>query len=85
MAKTSLTYSPSKAIHPGVSLKDELEFLNLSQTELAKRTGMSEKHIRQIINGESPVTPETAIKFERAIKTPANFWNTLQKSYDDVN
>ena len=82
MAKTSLIYSPSKAIHPGVSLKDELEFLNLPQTELAQRTGLSEKHISQIINGESPVTPETAIKFERAIKTPANFWNTLQKNYD---
>jgi len=82
MVKTSLSYNPDIGIHPGASLKDELEFLNISQVELAQRTGVSEKHISQIINGESPITPETAIKLERAINGSADFWNTLQKNYD---
>lgn len=82
MVKSSLSYNPTIGVHPGESLKDELEFLKVSQVELAQRTGISEKHISQIINGESPITPETAIKFERAINGSADFWNTLQKNYD---
>ncbi len=82
MIKTSLSYNPNFAVHPGESLKDELEFLKVSQVELAQRTGISEKHISQIINGESPITPETAIKLERAINGSGDFWNTLQKNYD---
>ena len=82
MVETKLLYSPDIAIHPGESLKDELEFLGLTQVELAQRTGLSEKHISQIINSVDPITPETAIKLERAMGTPASFWNNLQKDYD---
>lgn len=75
-------YNPSIAIHPGNTLRDELEFLKISQVDLSARTGISEKHISQIIHGEAPITPETAIKFERVLGTPADFWNTKQKNYD---
>jgi HTH-type transcriptional regulator / antitoxin HigA len=79
---TKLSYNPDIAIHPGESLKDELAFLNLTQVDLSKRTGLSEKHISQIINGQDPITPDTALKLERAIGTPAEFWNNLQKNYE---
>ncbi len=75
-------YNPSIAIHPGVALREELKFLRLSQVELSLRIGISEKHISQIIHGEDPITPETAIKLERALGTPADFWNAKQKSYE---
>lgn len=77
-----LSYNPDIAIHPGETLKDELDFLKLTQVELAQRTGLSEKHISQIINGADPITSETAIKLERAIGVTATFWNNLQKDYD---
>lgn len=79
---TKLSYNPDVAIHPGESLKDEISFLNLTQVDLAKRTGLSEKHINQIINGQDPITPDTALKLERALGTPAEFWNNLQKNYE---
>ena len=82
MLETKLSYNPDFEIHPGESLNDELEFLNLTQVELAQRTGLSEKHISQIINGLEPITPETAIKLERAIGTAAEFWNNLQKNFE---
>lgn len=82
MMDIKLSYNPDISIHPGESLKDELEFMNLSQVELAQRTGLSEKHLSQIINGVDPITPETAIKLERAIGVSATFWNNLQKDYD---
>ncbi len=82
MVETKLSYNPNIAIHPGESLRDELEYLKLTQVELAKRTGLSEKHLSQIINGADPITPETAIKLERALGVSASFWNNLQKNYE---
>lgn len=82
MIDTKFSYNPNFAVHPGETLRDELEFLELSQVELSQRTGLSEKHISQIINGEDPITPDTAIKLELALGMPATFWNNLQKNYD---
>jgi len=82
MVDTKPSYNPDMAIHPGETLKDEIGFLNLTQVDLAKRTGLSEKHISQIVNGQDPISPDTAIKLERALGTPAEFWNNLQKSYE---
>ena len=82
MVDTKLTYNPDFAVHPGETLRDEIESLSISQLELAQRTGLSEKHISQIIHGDASITPDTAIKFERALGTPAEFWANLQKNYD---
>ncbi len=82
MVETILSYNPNFAIHPGETLKDELDFLNLSQVQLSQRTGLSEKHISQIINGEDPITSDTAIKLELALGIPATFWSNLQKNYE---
>ncbi|MEK7552288.1 MAG: HigA family addiction module antitoxin [Patescibacteria group bacterium] len=82
MVDTTLSYNPDIAIHPGETLNDEIGFLNLTQVDLAKRTGLSEKHISQIINGQDPISPDTAIKLERALGTSAEFWNNLQKNYE---
>lgn len=82
MVETKLSYNPNITIHPGETLKDELEFTSLTQVELSRRTGLSEKHISQIINGADPITPDTAIKLERTLGTPASFWNNLQKNYE---
>lgn len=82
MVKTKLSYSPDFVVHPGQTLKDELDFLKLTQVKLAQRTGISEKHISQIINGADPITPDTAIKLELVLGMPATFWNNLQKNYE---
>lgn len=82
MVKAKFSYNPNFAIHPGQTLKDELEFLKLTQVELAQRTGLSEKHISQVMNGSDPITSDTAIKLELALGMPATFWGNLQKNYD---
>jgi len=82
MVETKLIYNPDFAVHPGETLREELETANISQIELMQRTGISEKHISQIINGEASITPETAIKLERSLGVVAEFWANLQKNYD---
>lgn len=75
------TYFPSKPLHPGVSLAEDLKFLSLSISEAAERTGISKKHLSNIINGKASITPEVALKLEKVTGTEANFWNNLTRNY----
>jgi HTH-type transcriptional regulator/antitoxin HigA len=76
-----LSYAPDSAIHPGVTLNETIEALGMSQVDLALRTGLTSKHISQIINEKVSITPETAIKLERVLGVKATFWNNLEKNY----
>lgn len=81
MSTTPQTYFPSKPIHPGVSLADELDFLSLSITDVSTRTGISKKHLSNILNGKASITSEVAIKLEKVTGTKASFWNNLSRNY----
>jgi plasmid maintenance system antidote protein VapI len=58
----------------------------MSRTELAKRTGLSEKHIIAILKGKGTIiiTPETAIKLERALGMPVDYWLNLEAHYQET-
>jgi len=70
-------FQPDYAVPPGETLRDRLSEMNLSQTELAARAGLSTKHISQIVQGIAPITLETAIAFDRITGVPARIWNRL--------
>lgn len=79
-----IEYKAAIAIPPGETLKEFLDNINMSQIELSKRTGLSEKHISEIINGKSPITCDTALKLEHVLGTPASFWNNLEANYQET-
>ena len=70
--------------HPGENVQEYLEFFDWSQSELARRSGLTPKTISEICNGKSPITPSTAIAFERVLQRPAHFWLALQRQYDEI-
>lgn len=77
----TLDYNPNVAIHPGFTLEETLDSLGMSQKDLAERTGLTEKHISQIINCKASITPATAIKFERVLGVKAEGWINLERNY----
>lgn len=79
-------YTPDYTVTPGEVLGYELELRNMSRAELAKRTGLSEKHIIAILKGKGTViiTPETAIKLERALGMPVEYWLNLEAHYQET-
>lgn len=77
-------YWPDYAVPPGEVLSDELELRGMTQQELAKRTGLTPKHIVSIVKAKSAITPETAIKLERAMGMPADYWLNLESNYQEV-
>jgi len=71
-------YSPQSVSPPGETLKETLEALGISQADLARRTGLSTKHVNQIIQGVAILSAETATLLERATGTRAEIWNSLE-------
>jgi addiction module HigA family antidote len=82
MADTTIhQYEPDYAVHPGEILEETLEARGMKKAAFAKRCGLSDKTVSQIINGKAPVTPETAIQFERVLGVSATVWNNLEAFY----
>lgn len=66
---------------PGERLARVLDDIDMTQAELAKRTGLSTKHINQIVNGAASITPETALLLEHATGVSAREWNELELAF----
>ena len=70
-------FSPDYGSSPGTTLREVLERLGLSQSDLAERTGRPKKTINEIAQGKAAITPETALQFERVLGIHASFWLNL--------
>jgi addiction module HigA family antidote len=69
--------------HPGLSIRhDCLEPLGLNVTEAAKKLGVSRKQLSDIVNGHAGISPEMAIRLDKAFGGGAETWLRLQAAYD---
>ena len=77
--------------HPGAILRNMLEELadegngrlaSLSQKELAKRLGVSQRAISDLIHERRAMTADLAIRLSRVFKTTPDIWMNLQKALD---
>ena len=81
MATDLHPYRPDYVVPPGETLRDTLEVLDMTQADLARRTGLSTKHINQLIQGSVALTPDTALALEHVTGVPARLWNALEANY----
>jgi len=69
--------------HPGRSIKDAcLEPLNLTVTEGAVILGVARHTLSRVINGQAGISPDMAIRLEKAFGGSADAWLRLQSAYD---
>lgn len=69
--------------HPGRSIKENcLEPLGLNVTEGAKVLGVARHTLSRVINGHAAVSPEMALRLEKAGWSNAEFWLRLQTAYE---
>ena len=69
--------------HPGHSIKDAcLDPLQLSVTDGARVLGIARHTLSRIINGRAGISPEMAIRLEKAGWSNADHWLRLQMAYD---
>jgi len=69
--------------HPGEMLREEfLVPLDMTQTELAERIGVSYPRVNEIVNGKRGITPDTALRLSRLFGTTPEFWLNGQRNWD---
>jgi HTH-type transcriptional regulator/antitoxin HigA len=69
------------AIPPGETLRELLDEKELTQRDLARRTGLSPKHVNRLLQGLVPLSPDVAQRLEHVTGTPARLWNRLEANY----
>uniref|UniRef100_I2Q7H5 Addiction module antidote protein, HigA family n=1 Tax=Desulfovibrio sp. U5L TaxID=596152 RepID=I2Q7H5_9BACT len=69
-------------MHPGLLVKECLDDLGLSVAEAARGIGITRQQLHNVIAGRSAVTPEMAIRFEKAFGSTADTWLGMQMRYD---
>jgi addiction module HigA family antidote len=70
------------AIHPGEHLAEELEALDMSAAELARKLDVPTNRVTQILHGTRSITGDTALRLAHFFGTSAQFWLNLQTLYD---
>ncbi|HHV17166.1 MAG TPA: HigA family addiction module antidote protein [Gelria sp.] len=79
--KNNTQFMPTVAIPPGGTIRENMEFLGMNQKELAARLDITPKHLSNILNGNAPITYDTALKLESVIGPGAQFWMNLETNY----
>jgi antitoxin HigA-1 len=69
-------------VHPGQLVKECLDDLSMSVAEAAKSLRITRQQLHNVIAGRSHVTPEMAIRFEKAFGSTADTWLRMQMNYD---
>ena len=69
--------------HPGLAVRhDCIEPLGLTVSEAAKRLGVSRKQLSDLVNCHAGISPEMAIRLDKAFGGGAETWYRMQAAYD---
>lgn len=73
-------FQTNYAVPTGDFIEEWLEDHSMTQAELARRTGVSRKHISMVLSG-APVTANFATKLALATGVPAERWLALESTF----
>lgn len=69
--------------HPGEILREDvLAPLEIEVTDAAQRLGITRTTLSRVLHGHSGISPDLAVRLERAGVSSARFWMTLQTNYE---
>jgi antitoxin HigA-1 len=69
-------------LHPGEVLADELAARDEVRSVFAMKIGMYPSHFSNLLKGKRDISASIAIKLEKELNIPAEFWLGLQMDYD---
>jgi addiction module HigA family antidote len=68
--------------HPGLGIRDDIDALGLTIAEAAAGLGITRQQLYNLVNGRSGITPEMAVRLEKALGGSASHWMRLQNAYE---
>jgi HTH-type transcriptional regulator / antitoxin HigA len=81
-SKTRISVDADLAIHPGVTLAEELGARAMTQKALADAMDRPVQVVNEIVNGKKAIIAVTALQLEQVLDISARFWMNLQTDYD---
>jgi addiction module HigA family antidote len=70
-------------IHPGeILLEDFMKPMGISARQLAADIDVSPSRISELVNGQRPITADTALRLGMFFGMEPRFWLNLQAEYD---
>ena len=66
--------------HPGELIRENLKDLGLSVADAAVGLGVTRQQLYNVINGRSGITPEMALRFEKAFGGSADMWSNSESN-----
>lgn len=82
MAEKNRGMNSVLAIPPGETIAEILTEREITQKELAQRTGVAEAFLSDVIQGKKSISEDFAMGLEKALGVPKSFWLKLQANYD---
>ena len=61
---------------------DSIEKMGVTVVDAAKGLGVTRQQLHNVIAGRSAISPEMAIRLEKALGSTADAWLRMQASYD---
>ena len=68
--------------HPGELIGDSLEQLGVTVDDAAKALGVSSQELQDVVSGQVSITPQMAVRLEKALGSTADTWLRMQSNYD---
>jgi addiction module HigA family antidote len=68
--------------HPGLGLRDDLEAPGLPVADAAMGLGVTRQQLYNVLKGKSAISPDMALRLEKALGGTAEGWPTLQTACD---
>ena len=77
----SIEIAKSLLSPPGDTIQEHIDYIGMSQAELAERMGRPKEKINDIIKGREPITTATAFQLEKVLNIPVSFWLNRENTY----
>jgi antitoxin HigA-1 len=79
----SLRHPGRRPTHPGALLREDvLPALGMTQTELAKRLGVSRLSVSELLLEKRALSPEMAARIAKLLRTTPQSWLRMQEAVD---
>ncbi|HWA21583.1 MAG TPA: HigA family addiction module antitoxin [Caulobacterales bacterium] len=69
-------------VHPGQLVKANVEALGLSVPAAAAALGVTRQQLYNVMAGRSAISPEMAVRLEKAMGGSADHWLRMQNAHD---
>jgi len=77
-----MTQFAFEQVHPGAVLKEELAARGLTANAFALKLRVPPQRIQDIVAERRGISPDTALRLEASLGTPARLWLDMQSGYD---